>query len=100
MTLPVRVTPEAREDILRGKKYFDRKRHELGDEFIDEVLELLDRLGESPRLYGEVGLGTRAAGLKRFGYVAYYRIDQQGVEVLAVLHGARSSELWKERASR
>lgn|GEM_PF-1176231 len=100
MTVPVRVTLEAREDIFRGKRYFDRKRYELGDEFIDEVLGLLDRIGESPRLYGEVGFGARAAGLKRFGYVAYYRIDQQGIEILAVLHGARSADIWKERASR
>jgi plasmid stabilization system protein ParE len=64
-----------------------------------EVLAALDRIGALPELYGEVGPGIRAAGVKRFGYVVDYRIGPGGVEALAVLHGGRDSRIWQSRAS-
>ncbi len=50
-----------------------------------------------PEAYGEVWPGVRAAGVKRFGYVVYYRIKPGKVEVLAVLHGGRDPQVWQDR---
>jgi plasmid stabilization system protein ParE len=95
----VTVLPEARQDILDGRDFFERCRAGLGAAFAAEVLAALDRIGAMPELYGVVGPGIRAAGVKRFGYVVYYRIGPGGVEVLAVLHGGRDSRTWQSRAS-
>ena len=97
MSVPVRATPDARDDIRQAEQYFESRRSGLGGEFVDAALQLLDQLGEMPLMYGEVDPGIRAAGLRRFGYVVYYRVKDDGVEVLAVLHGARSPRAWQDR---
>ncbi|MGL6097251.1 MAG: type II toxin-antitoxin system RelE/ParE family toxin [Fimbriiglobus sp.] len=88
--MPVRVTPDARTAI----RYFNRQQVGLGRRFADAVL---DRIADMPLGYGEVGLGVRAAGVRRFGYVVYYRTDGSRAEVLAVLHRARSPDAWQDR---
>jgi plasmid stabilization system protein ParE len=95
----VAALPDARQDILDAREFFERCRAGLGAAFTAEVLAALDRTATMPELYGEVGPGIRAAGVKRFGYVVYYRIGPGGVEVLAVLHGGRDSRTWQSRVS-
>lgn len=95
--MPVRVTPLARDDIRQGETYFNGKRVGLSNEFVDEVLAALDRIGDWPLAAGEVGDGVRAVGVRRFGYVVYYRTDGTAVEVLAVLYGGRSPDVWQSR---
>jgi plasmid stabilization system protein ParE len=41
---------------------------------------------------------VRAARLRRFSYVVYYRIHADRVEVLAVMHGSRHGSSWWARA--
>ncbi len=97
MSVPVRVSPDARTDIRAAVRYFNRQQAGLGRRFADAVLAALDRIADMPLGYGEVGLGVRAAGVRRFGYVVYYRTDGSRAEVLAVLHGARSPDAWQDR---
>jgi len=94
----VAVLPEARQDVLDGRAFFEQRRAGLGSVFAAEVLVALDRIGDMPELYGEVWPGVRAAGVKRFGYVVYYRIKPGEVEALAVLHGGRDPLAWQGRA--
>jgi toxin ParE1/3/4 len=98
MSVPVRVTPAARDDIRYGERYFEGRRAWLGGEFVEEVLAILGRIGDMPLGYGELGDGVRAVGLRRFGYVVYYRSDGTAAEVVAVRHGGRSPEAWQARA--
>jgi plasmid stabilization system protein ParE len=98
VSLPVAVLPEARQDVLDGRAFFEGRRAGSGSAFGAEVLAALDRIGDMPELYGEVWAGVRAAGVKRFGYVVYYRIKPGEVEVIAVLHGGRDPQVWQGRA--
>jgi len=98
VTKPVLVTPEAKADTRQGEAFFDSRRDCLGSEFVNEVLATLDRIKLTPEGFAEVAPGVRALALHRFGYVAYYRVLTECVEVLAILHGARHPDLWKSRA--
>lgn len=95
--MPVAVLPEARQDILDGRAFFERSRSGSGTAFAAEVLAVLDRIAAMPEMYGEVGPGVRAAGVRRFGYVVYYRVGRSEVEVIAVLHGGRDPSVWQGR---
>ena len=87
MSVPVTVTPAARDDIRHGERYFEGRTAGLGEDFVDEVLAALGRVGVMPLDYGEVDDGVRARGLRRFGYVVYYRSDETTAEILAVRMG-------------
>ncbi len=97
MSVLVHVTPLAGDDIRQGERYFERQQAGLGDEFVDEVLATLDQIGKMPLGYGEVAEGVRAVGLRRFGYVVFYRSDGAAAEAVAVLHGGRSPAAWQAR---
>lgn len=99
MSVPVRVTPAARGDILQAEQYFEGRRVGSGDEFVDEFLATVARIAAMPLGYGEVDPGVRAAPLGRFGYIAYYQTDGTEAEVIAVLHGGRSPAVWQGRVS-
>lgn len=97
MSLPVVVRPAARRDIREAQRWFETCRQGLGSEFVAEVLVVLERMGEMPELYGVVWQEIRAAGVRRFGYVVYYRVLVKRVEVLAVMHGGRDAGEWQGR---
>ena len=92
------VRPEAEQDLAEGRTWYDGQRAGLGVEFLTAVDEIFDRIGETPELYPPEYRSVRRAGLNRFPYVVYYRILNNGVEVIAVQHGGRSPRKWKSRA--
>ena len=98
MSLPVVVRPEADEDIAAARDWYDDQQAGLGKPFAARVAAVIDRLGDMPELYCEVGPGVRAAPVARFPYVLYYRPFADRVEVLAVLHGSRDPSAWQDRA--
>jgi len=69
----------------------------LGDKFLDRLQETLDRIETVPELYAEVWMTVRAARLRRFRHVVYYVVRAGRVEVIAVMHGSRSSLAWQSR---
>lgn len=97
MSLPVVLLPEAAQDAAEGRDFYERASPGLGRKFSAAVLEVLDRIGVFPELYGEVRPGVRAAGVRRFGYVIYYRLTPAAAEVLAVLRGGRDPRVWQSR---
>ncbi len=98
MSLPVVVRAAARVDIQEGQDWFEQQQPGLGSEFASEVLQTLERIKAMPRMYGVAWRQVRAAGVKRFGYVVYYRVHADRVEVLAVMHGRRDAREWQSRA--
>ena len=78
-------------------RWYERQNEGLGDEFLDEVLETFDAISENPYLYAVVHRKTRKVLTNRFPFAIYYRIEEDSVVVLAVMHGSRHPKRWKER---
>ncbi|HLN31008.1 MAG TPA: type II toxin-antitoxin system RelE/ParE family toxin [Gemmataceae bacterium] len=97
MTWPIVLRPEASLDVEEARDYFERKRADLGQEFLDQLKDVLDRISAMPQIYGSVWRNLRAARLRRFTYVVYYRVHDDRVEVLAALHGRRDASAWRSR---
>jgi toxin ParE1/3/4 len=57
----------------------------------------LGQIGAMPQVYGAIWPNVRAAKLRQFTYVVYYRVHANRVEVLAVLHGSRDASAWRIR---
>jgi toxin ParE1/3/4 len=95
VSLPVVLHPEASRDPAEARDHFDALRAGLGQAFIDRLNEALTRIGAMPGMYGVVWSNGRAARLRQFTYVVYYRVHDDRVEVLAVMHGSRDASAWQ-----
>lgn len=97
MTLQVRLRAEAEQDIEEAARWYEQQREGLGQEFIDQVLLTLQSAGEQPGLYPSVHRHVRRALIHRFPFGIYYRVEEEFVVVVAVMHGSRSPRRWKKR---
>ena len=59
---------------------------------------MLVRIAMMPELYGVILGDIRRGKLRKFPYVVYYRVLVDRIEVIAVLHGSRDQNSWKDRA--
>ena len=98
MSLPVVLRPEASRDAEEARDYLEGQRAGLGHDFLNRLNEALGQIGALPELYGVVWRNVRAAKLRQFTYVVYYRVHDDRVEVLAVMHGRRDASAWQGRA--
>ena len=97
MSVPVVLRPEATKDTAEAIGYFDTLRPGLGQAFLIQVQEVLLRISGLPEIHGIVWRNVRAARLRRFTYVVYYRVHKDRVEVLAVVQGNRDAAVWQSR---
>jgi plasmid stabilization system protein ParE len=95
---PLIIRPAAEDDLAEARDWYDAQQDGLGIEFLAAIEDVFDRIQATPELYAREYKGIRRTVTKRFPYVVYYRLLVESVEVLAVLHGSRSSRLWRRRA--
>jgi toxin ParE1/3/4 len=98
MSLTVVLRLEARQDAEEARDYFEVRRAGLGQAFLDRLNQVLARIGDMPEIYAVVWRNVRAARLRQFTHVVYYRVHDDRVEVLAVMHGRRAASNWQPRA--
>ena len=78
--------PEAEDEVLATRAWYEAKRAGLGREFAEAVDRIVDRIVEAPVAYQRAHRDTRRAVLSRFPYAVYYRLAGEDIVVLAV-HG-------------
>jgi plasmid stabilization system protein ParE len=93
----VRFRREAASDVVLAREWYDEQRPGLGGEFVRSLEDTIDVIAEFPEAFPEIAVGHRRAILRRFPYFLYYRIDRDGVDVLACLHSSRSPTAWRSR---
>jgi plasmid stabilization system protein ParE len=94
--LPVVLRPEASRDAEQARDHLEAQRAGWGQAFLDRLNEALARIGAMPEMYAVVWRNVRAARLRQFTYV--YRVHDDRVEVLTVMHGSRDASAWQARA--
>ena len=97
MTLPVVLRSETELDAVEARDWYDRKRAGLGDEFTADLRKLLELVRSGPSLFARDAEGVRRARLRRFPYVTYFRVEPNRIEIIAILHGSRDPEFWRQR---
>ena len=97
MSLPVVYLPEAQDDIDSAYAGYEQRLAGLGDQFLVSLRDQVDRIQANPELYGVLHQDVRAAPMRRFPYVVYYRVEADRILVIAVQHGRRSAGAWQGR---
>lgn len=99
---PVRVEPEAKQELVAAAAWYEERREGLGLELVAEVDAVLAAIARSPgrfALYPRVAseLGVRRAAARRFPYsVAFIELPTV-VRVLAIAHERRRPGYWVVR---
>jgi plasmid stabilization system protein ParE len=98
MRLPVAFRREARDEMDEVYGWYQRQREGLGEEFLTEVREVLERIRSNPEHYARRYRNVRRAMTHRFPYGVHYRIDKNRIIVIAVFHSRQDPRKWQRRA--
>ena len=75
MTLPVLWTPEANEDSLEARAWYDNIRLEPGERFALAVEATVETLAEHPLQFPLAYRSRRRAGVRRFPYGIFFEVQ-------------------------
>jgi len=97
VTYEVRLREEADRDLTEAALWYELHGIGLGYQFLGEVLRALASIADSPFIYPAVWRDTRRALMNRFPFGIYFRMRDDTVVVLAVMHGSRHPRNWMKR---
>jgi len=89
VTWRVRVRPEAELDLLIAAGWYEAQRRGLSADFLADLERLIASLAENALLYAGQFDDVRRAFAHRFPYAVYYKIVDNEVVVMSVLHAHR-----------
>ncbi len=74
-------------DLQDVYEWYERKKAGLGDEFLDEFDETINKIEKNPFHASGYDDKTRSASLKRFPYEVIYLVDEYKHEVYVIAIG-------------
>jgi plasmid stabilization system protein ParE len=98
MTRRFVVRPLAEADLETAAEWYDKKGTGIAERFLGDVDRTLARVRERPLLFPTAAADVRRALLHTFPYAVYFRVSDEMVSVLAVLHLRRDPRVWRVRA--
>jgi toxin ParE1/3/4 len=86
MAYKIVITEQAKEDTQTAYDYYENQRQNLGEEFLQQLVERYDDLANNPQHYGYIdnqGI-IRDVKVDRFPYVIVFEISESKVIVYAI----------------
>ena len=93
----IRFLDIAQIELDQAIEYYNYESPGLGDEFLTEVLKVIDRIGKMPEAWHRLSKRTRRCQTRRFPYGIIYQIREEEILVVAVANLHRRPDYWKER---
>jgi plasmid stabilization system protein ParE len=97
VALEVVFRPQAEDEVLEVRQWYESKRPGLGQEFKQELDTIIQRIATGPAVFPRVHGETRRAVLSRFPYAIYSRVADTAVVVQAI-HGRQHPSRWQRRS--
>ena len=97
MIKTVRLLPPAEQEMFDAARYYELQAPGLGQDFLDKVELALQDLVVSSERWPIVQDDIRRRLIRRFPYSLLYKIDQDVVVILAVMHQRRHPSYWLSR---
>ena len=95
--LPVVWIPEANEDLLDARAWYEKIRPQLGQRFAAAVEVTVEAIAERPLQFPIVHRDRRRAGVRRFPYGILFEVQEHRVVIIACFHGRRNPRRWHLR---
>ena len=97
MSLPVALRVQARNDLVDASLWYEGEQPGLSEKLYERIESTLEAIAERPKSFPVMRKDVRRALVKTFPYAIYFRIKEDHVLVLAILHAARSPREWRRR---
>jgi hypothetical protein len=88
--------PEAEDEVLQTREWYEKRRSGLGKTFaqaVDEMVGIIENPLGFERAHGDI----RRAVLSQFSYSVCYRLAHEEIVVL-VVHGRQDQARWRSRS--
>ncbi len=91
------ISLPAETDIEEIIEWYGKENKDLSREFVEILEQTLEQVISNPFLFQQVFKDYRKVDTAKFPYKIIYRISENKIIVLAVIHHKRNPEVWKNR---
>ena len=95
--MKIRFLEIAQVELDDAIEYYNYEAPGLGNEFLAEVLNALDRIGKFPEAWHPCSKRTRRCQTRRFPYGIIYQIRETEILVVAIANLHRKPDYWQDR---
>lgn len=89
--------PEAQDEFVDSCRFCEKRNPAVRFRFESAVEAKLQSIVENPDLYPIVEGDMREATLTRFAYTIFFRVTDDEVRVISVVHHSRDPAAWQSR---
>ena len=89
--------PAFQTDLVNAARYIEEQRSGFGAKFLDAAEAAVETIMQSPRVWRIRRDGIRRFLIERFDYTIRYRVRNDEVEFLSILHAARHPDTGMDR---
>jgi plasmid stabilization system protein ParE len=87
----------AEKELFSAIEYYEECQVGLGLRFSEEVYAAIERICEYPFAWTKIDTKTRRCLTSKFPYGILYRIAEDEIHIMAVMHLNRKPTYWKDR---
>ena len=93
------IAPEAEAELAEAAAWYEERRAGLGVQLVADIDRAFEAILESPLVYPpwNAGPAHRRYVVRRFPYLVFYEVVDEGVIVRAVAHAKRRPGYWTDR---
>lgn len=89
--------PAAQQELEAALAYYDAISPDLGDAFLTEVEQTIERIIGFPDAWATLSANTRRCRVSGFPYGIIYQKKEPNILIVAVMHLQRQPDYWVER---
>jgi plasmid stabilization system protein ParE len=89
--------PEALVEADEAAAFYKEQQPNLEVRFLEALNDAISRIRRNPLIYGRIKGEVRKCRILRFPYGIVYRISNDRIEVIAVMHLRQRPDYWKSR---
>lgn len=90
---------EARREILESVRYYESQQSGLGHRFLEAVTDAVSRIQTRPSMYHLISGTWRQCRVARFPFGVIYRLRNDSIEIVPIMHLHRKPGYWQNRAT-
>lgn len=92
------IHTEARNELDAAIAYYEAQKKGLGLDLLSEVEKVILKIQQNPNLGTPHKIsGIRRYAIQRFPYLIFYTELEEVIWVIAIAHGKRKPNYWKQR---